>query len=406
MYLLQLVNGVKIKNLRNISIIGGAGRVGLPLALVLSQCEFNVWSIDIDKIAIEKISKKEMPFLEIGAQKILDENLGKTFHVTDDFNTLNNSEVIFIVLGTELDQYQQPNSTNFVNSIVELLPFFAEEKIIILRSTIAPGLYRKVEEIIREVYPKIIMGYCPERILEGNALEELRKLPQVIGVRSDLEFATIEKIFTRLGVKTIKSTPEEAELVKLFTNTWRYAKFAIANEFWKISNEFDLDYNKIREIITLDYPRANDLPKAGFAAGPCLYKDTVQLYSVLSSSFSLGFQAININENLPLYLIEKISNIYNLNDLNVGLLGLTFKANSDDVRNSLSLKLLERLKLLSKTVKAFDPYIDNNLTILKEILENSDLIIIGTPHDDFKNLIFNCPVIDIWGSIKRSAKIE
>ena len=392
--------------LTKVAIIGGAGRVGLPLALVLSDANFDVFSVDIDINAINKIKTKSMPFFEAGAQKILNSNLEKTFHISNNYNEVKDSQIVIMVIGTDLDASQNPDPDKFLEVIKYVIPYLDQNKVFILRSTISIGLYAKAESLVREAYPDIVMGYCPERILEGNALNEIRELPQVIGVRSDREFESISEIFTKFGVETIRATPEEAELIKLFTNTWRYAKFAIANEFWKISNEKNLDYFRIREIVIKDYPRAKDLPTAGFAAGPCLYKDTVQLYSDLGSEFQIGLNAIQINDNLPKYFIDKVLDLYDLKKLKVGILGLTFKANSDDVRNSLAIKLKELLIELCHEVTSYDPFLDNNSEKLDGVIKYSDLIIIGTPHDSFKNLVFDCPVIDMWGSVKKSAKIE
>jgi UDP-N-acetyl-D-mannosaminuronic acid dehydrogenase len=395
-----------LEQLEKIAIIGGAGRVGLPLALVLSDANFKVVSVDIDMNAIGKIKNKLMPFFEAGAQQILDSNLEKSFYISSDFDELNDSQIVILVIGTDLDKSQNPNPDKFLESVKQILPYLDNEKLFILRSTISSGLYSKAEKLVRDIHPNIVMGYCPERILEGNALNEIRELPQVIGVRSDREFDSISAIFSKFGVETIRATPEEAELIKLFTNTWRYAKFAIANEFWKISNEKNLDYFRIREIIIKDYPRAKDLPSAGFAAGPCLYKDTVQLYNELDPTFQIGLSAIKINENLPQYLIDKILEVYDLKKLRVGILGLTFKANSDDLRNSLSVTLKELLATRCHEVLSYDPFLENNEVEIEELLRKSELIVIGTPHDSFKNLDFICPVIDIWGSVKKSARIE
>jgi UDP-N-acetyl-D-mannosaminuronic acid dehydrogenase len=240
--------------------------------------------------------------------------------------------------------------------------------------------------------------FCPERILEGHALKELHELPQIVGASDENAATRASAVFETLGVKTIKVTPEEAELAKLFTNVWRYIKFAAANQFWLMSNEAGLDFSRIREAVTFDYPRASDLPNAGFAAGPCLFKDTMQLAAFSNNNFGLGHSAMMVNEGLPLYVVKKIEEKYDLKELRVGVLGAAFKGESDDIRSSLSYKLKKILEFKSKSVSMTDPYVtvDSNLVSLNQILMESDILIIGAPHKIYKELVTTKPIIDVW----------
>jgi UDP-N-acetyl-D-mannosaminuronic acid dehydrogenase len=193
-------------------------------------------------------------------------------------------------------------------------------------------------------------------------------------------------------------TPEEAELAKLFTNAWRYIKFAAANQFWLMSNESGLDFTKIREAIIRDYPRASDLPNAGFTAGPCLLKDTVQLAAFSEDNYALGHSAIEINEGLPNYVIQKIEEKIDLTSKTVGILGMAFKAESDDIRSSLAYKLKSTLQSKAKEVLTSDPFVsvDAELVGQDELLNRSDIIIIAAPHETYRELKTNKLVIDIW----------
>ena len=151
--------------------------------------------------------------------------------------------------------------------------------------------------------------------------------------------------------------PEEAELAKLFTNTWRYIKFATANQFWMMANDFGLDFARIRHAIAYDYPRAADLPMPGFAAGPCLLKDTMQLAAFNRNNFVLGHSAMLINEGLPLYLVSRLEDRFDLGELTVGILGMAFKGGSDDPRDSLAYKLRKILTLKARETLCTDPYV-------------------------------------------------
>jgi len=271
-------------------------------------------------------------------------------------------------------------------------------QLVILRSTVFPGVTKRVKNLFAEsgILPEVT--FCPERILEGHALKELRELPQIIGATSENGASRASEVFTKLGVKTIVVSPEEAELAKLFTNVWRYIKFAAANQFWLMSNEAGLDFSKIREAITFDYPRASDLPNAGFSAGPCLFKDTMQLAAFSNNNFALGHSAMLVNEGLPLYVVKKIEEKYDLKDLKVGILGAAFKGESDDIRSSLSYKLKKILEFKTKSVVMTDPYVtvDANLVSLERALEEGDVLIIGAPHKIYQELVTTKPVIDIW----------
>jgi UDP-N-acetyl-D-mannosaminuronic acid dehydrogenase len=184
----------------------------------------------------------------------------------------------------------------------------------------------------------------------------------------------------------------------LFTNVWRYIKFAAANQFWMMSNEAGLDFTRIREAITFDYPRAADLPNAGFSAGPCLFKDTMQLAAFSNNNFALGHSAMLVNEGLPLYVVSKIEEQYELKNLTVGILGMAFKGESDDIRSSLAYKLKKILQFKAKNVLTADPFVTVDLNLVSELdlIDQADIIVIGAPHLKYKELKTQKPVIDIW----------
>jgi len=224
---------------------------------------------------------------------------------------------------------------------------------------------------------------------------------QLIGASSDPAFDRASKPFEPLGVQLVRTSPTEAELAKLLTNTWRYMKFAIANQFFQIAHRSGVDYDRVLDAIRRDYPRAADLPGPGFAAGPCLLKDTMQLGSFNHGSFVLGQAAMMVNEGLPYLLVQDLKRSYPLSEMTVGILGMAFKPNNDDPRSSLSYKLRKVLLLECKSVLCTDPYVsDPTLTPLPEVLEKADLLIVGTPHDCYRSLAVRQPVIDVTGTIK------
>jgi UDP-N-acetyl-D-mannosaminuronic acid dehydrogenase len=215
-----------------------------------------------------------------------------------------------------------------------------------------------------------------------------------------------EKLFRALTEEIVQVSPEEAELAKLFTNTWRYIKFAAANQFWMMANDFGLDFERVRHAITHEYPRAADMPGPGFAAGPCLFKDTMQLAAFNNNHFVLGHSAMLINEGLPLYLVSRLEARFDLTELTVGVLGMAFKGGSDDPRESLAYKLRKILTMKAKETLCSDPYIvDSRFVPMEDVLEQADVVIIGAPHQQYRDLATDKPVADIWGITGRGVLV-
>src|SRR5207248_4136099 len=178
--------------------------------------------------------------------------------------------------------------------------------------------------------------------------------------------------------KVILLRPVEAELTKLFCNAWRYINFAISNQFFVMAQHFEADFQRIYIAMREGYPRMASVARPGFAAGPCLLKDTMQLGAFNHGSFVLGQAAMMINEGLPYLVVQDIKRGYPLADMTVGILGMAFKANSDDPRSSLSYKLRKVLLLECRRVLCSDPFVpDPELTPLPEVIDQADLIIIG-----------------------------
>ena len=223
--------------------------------------------------------------------------------------------------------------------------------------------------------------------------------PAACRARNPTAMERARKLFEVLVTETVELLPEEAELAKLFTNAYRYLKFALANQLYMMANDFGLDYERIRQGVVHNYPRAADLPAAGFAAGPCLLKDTMQLAAFNNNNFVLGHAAMMVNEGLPLYMVDRLSRRYDLSTMTIGILGMAFKGDSDDIRSSLAYKLKRILRFKAAGVLCADPYVkvDADLVPEEELLEHSDLVIIGAPHKRYFQLEIVKPVVDVWG---------
>jgi UDP-N-acetyl-D-mannosaminuronic acid dehydrogenase len=384
----------------DIVIVGGCGHVGLPLALSLADSGYRVGINDIDRSKVELVQSGRVPFLENGAEELLQKVLPTgRLELSTDPSMLKRTQTVILVIGTPIDEFMNPSVRIFDRVLDELTPHLQRGSLIVLRSTVFPGTTETVERRLRAAGIEAEVVFCPERIAEGHAIEELRTLPQLVGANSDAAFAEASRLFERLGVAVIRTTPLEAELAKLLTNTWRYMKFAIANQFFQIAHRSGADYNQVFNAIRHDYPRAQDLPAPGFAAGPCLLKDTMQLSAFTPDHFPMGQAAMQVNEGLPSYIVDTLNLRQPLLGRTVGILGMAFKGESDDPRASLSYKLRKLAQFKGARVMCTDPYIkDPSFEPLESVLRESEVLIVGAPHRAYRTLeLDGREVVDVWG---------
>jgi UDP-N-acetyl-D-mannosaminuronic acid dehydrogenase len=380
-------------------IIGGCGRVGLPLGIALASRGVPVILYDINEAAVATVNNGVLPFSERDAAEPLAAAVrdGSLLAVTDPAR-IAEAETVVVIVGTPVDEHLNPDIGAVPRAIEQVADRLQDRQLLILRSTVHPGVTALTEKVLASHGLDVDVTFCPERIAEGRAMTELFSLPQIVAARTEGAYRRAEAFFRTLTEQTVRLTPEEAELAKLFTNTWRYIKFAAANQFWMMANDAGLDFDRIRGAITHDYPRAADLPGPGFAAGPCLFKDTMQLAAFSRNNFPLGHSAMLVNEGLPLYLADRLEARYDLSELTVGILGMAFKAGSDDPRASLSFKLRKILALKARETLCSDPYVvDDRFLPLDEVLGRADLLVIGAPHPEYRDLPTRTPVVDIWG---------
>jgi UDP-N-acetyl-D-mannosaminuronic acid dehydrogenase len=381
-------------------IVGGCGHVGLPLALSFADCGYKVGIDDIDANKVAYVKAGNVPFLESGADDLLKKLLPTgRLELASDPSLVESTDTVILVIGTPIDEFMNPSVRIFDKVLDELMPHLKNSTMVVLRSTVFPGTTETVERRLRAAGIQADVVFCPERIAEGHALEELRTLPQLVGASSDRAFEKASALFERLGVSTVRTSPLEAELAKLLTNTWRYMKFAIANQFFQIAHRSGVDYNNVLDAIRHDYPRAADLPGPGFAAGPCLLKDTMQLSAYTPDHFPMGQAAMQINEGLPNYIVDTLNSRRSLQGRTVGILGMAFKGESDDPRASLSYKVRKLAAFKGARVMCTDPFIeDPSFDSLEKVLSESDVLIIAAPHRAYKKLdLTGRDVVDIWG---------
>ncbi len=384
--------------IKEITIIGGAGHVGLAFALICTSKNIKVHIHDTNQKSINLIKKGVMPHKEKNGSKFLKEAINKNlFSYSSKIEDIKMNKINVICLGTPIDEFLNPQYNILIDIIKKLSIYLNNNKHIIIRSTVYPGTTRFLHQLLANNNKDVKMSFFPERFVQGLALEEFNKFPHLVGSinkKSENECKKFLKIFSK-DIITMK--PEEAELTKLFLNSYRYIQFSIANQFYKIADSANLNYQKINYAMKHKYKRGN-IPSPGFTAGPCLFKDTMQLSAFSNNNFSLGMEAMTTNEGLVNYLVDKIKKENNLSNKIVGILGMSFKAESDDIRNSLSYKLKKILSLHSKNVLTTDPYVMNDKDIkpLNYVKNNSDILVIATPHKIYNKIKTKKIIYNIW----------
>lgn len=385
----------------DLCIIGGAGHIGLPFALVFADKGLNVAIYDINQNTLDTIGKGKVPFMEDGAEPLLKKALASgNLFLSSNPEIVTHSKNVVITIGTPVDEFLNPEYKMISDTFEKLLPYFRDNQLLILRSTVYPGTTEWLDRWMKSTGKTPLISFCPERVVQGKAIEEIIDLPQIVsGTTPEAQQAAAD-FFRIIGVEIVCLQPMEAEFAKLFSNAYRYITFAIANQFYMITTSAGVDYENVMKGVKYHYPRLEGLAGAGFAAGPCLFKDTMQLNSFAKNEFFLGQAAMNVNEGLVLYVIDRLAWKYDLKQMTVGLLGMAFKSNNDDTRASLSYKMKKVLAFKAKNVLTTDPYVttDCDLKSLAEVIDQSDILILCAPHKQYKQLDTKGKVVvDIWG---------
>lgn len=396
----------------DVSVIGGAGHVGLPLGVLLASAGNRVTLVDKDEQRLSTVAEGTMPFDEPGGEALLEEALAADrLDVSADLSAVGDSDVVIVVVGTPIDEHHNPQIDNLLEIVDAIAPQLSSGQLLTLRSTVYPGTTEivadRLEDAGVEVGEDVFVSFAPERVAQHKALEESVQLPQLIGALDDGSYRYTATVYgTFLEAECLRLRPAEAELGKLFTNMWRYLTFAAANEFYLIADSFaghhEVNIHRILDKTSQDYPRF-DVPDPGAnVGGPCLTKDgwflvdNIPFNELVSASYQ-------INEGMPAQIIDRMAQLSPDPD-RVTVLGMTFKANSDDIRNSVSFKLRKQLQLrgyssvveVEPNVEGFDDWED---------MAGSDWVVLMTPHDEFEDLGAIHEVVDnedalysdVWG---------
>jgi len=404
-----------VKKQKAVVCVLGLGRVGLPLATILAVRGVKVIGIDINNERLSSIRNSKCPFHDIPVQETLEKaiNLGNLDVDSNLYKFKDSIDIIFVTVGTPTTNDNRVDYSQLYAALNEISNINMKDKLIILRSTLPPNTTSDIVIPFLESKSSMKAGtdfgvaMCPERILEGQAIKELHELPEIVGGVNMITNDIVTELFRTINSEKefLYTTPSGAELAKLFNNIYRYISFALSNEFAVWAENYGLDAAELIKISNYNYPRGN-IPIPGFVGGPCLSKDGIFLDNNTTFS-SIVSAAWKLNESIPQYISNNIRKAFgNLFDKKIAVLGLSFKSNSDDLRNSPSLKLVEILKDTGAHVLVHDPYVMDTLS-LEEVLESPDIVIIATNHKDFKKIAPEIKesgakmIYDVWSIFKR-----
>lgn len=403
-------------SIQSLAIVGGCGHIGLPLGLLCARAGIQTLLVDCDADKVALVNSGQMPFREKGAPLLLRKLVeSRKISAGSDMSAISAVDVILLTtMGTYANADMRIQSSDLFKVVEEMAPYLTKKQTLILRSTLAPGTSAKIQALLKQKKCEVSLAYCPERILQGEALKEIETLPQIISGFEQKGIVQSKELFSRISRGAlIELSVMEAELAKIFSNTWRYINFSISNQFWEITNQFGANFTKIHEALTYEYPRMSQFARAGFVGGSCLKKDTLQLAALLKNHDSfLGKNAILINDGLPHLVMGQVKERFgDIQGLKVGILGGAFKKDSDDLRNSPSLDLRDLFLEHGAEVLIHDPFVTSHgqltLSPLAEVL-SCPCVVLAAPHSQYQDLSFKDHqlVIDLWGLWERAENIQ
>ena len=406
----------KVRNKKEVVCVLGLGRVGLPLASVFAASGVKSIGIDNNIERLNSIKEGKCPFYDPALQENLEKAIqsGNLSFVDNLKKVQNEVDIIFLTVGTPKTSENSIDYSQLYAALGNICEGSIQGKLLIMRSTMPPNTTVDIvipfleHKTLKKADEDFAVVVCPERILEGKGVKELQELPEIIGSTNDICKEIATELFRKINHKKdiLYTTPSGAEMAKLFTNIYRYISFALSNEFAIWAETYGLDATELIKIANYNYPRSH-IPVPGFTGGPCLSKDGNFLDNNTTFS-SIVSTAWKLNESIPQHIVNNIKKLTgNLFSKRIAVLGISFKAGSDDVRNSPSAKLVELLKGTGAEILVHDPYVKDTAS-LSDALTSPEVVIIATNHKEFADKIADirnsgCKIIyDVWDMFKES----
>jgi UDP-N-acetyl-D-mannosaminuronic acid dehydrogenase len=390
--------------------IVGLGRVGLPLALSFADRGLKVIGIDKDPDVLRAISDRRMPFHETGTQELLERVVGghgELLELSGSLPAAAAADHIVLTLGTPAFSHIEIDISQIRSALEELLPLLRSGQTIILRSTVAPGTTEWVAGYLEQrrgftVGEDLFVAHVPERIAENHFLEEIASLPCIVGGVGEASGTQAASLFSSFGTEILQTTPVQAELAKIWTNILRYTNFALPNLLMMNCEQWGANVFEVIRLINHDYPRGG-IATPGLTAGSCLRKDFT-FSEERSSAPGMLLAVSRVHETVPLFLVEGLKRRLggSLRGCKVAVLGLTFKRDSDDLRDSLAGKLIRLLERELAHVARHDPHVPSQSEPLETALADAAAVIIATNHSEFDGLLASVPgealLVDPWNA--------
>lgn len=384
----------------------GLGRIGLPLALSFADRGLRVIGVDREPAILAAIRSGEMPFRETGTQELLD-RVGSRIELAGDIREAASADHVVLTIGTPAFAQIEIDISQIRDALDALLPHLREEHTIILRSTVAPGTTEWVAGWLEQrrgfrVGEDLFVAHVPERIATNRFLEEISTLPCIVGGVGPRSGERAAEPFSLFGAEIVQTTPVQAELAKIWTNILRYTEFALPNLLMMNCEQHDANVFEVIDLINRDYPRGG-IAVPGLTAGTCLRKDFA-FSEERSSAPGMLLAVSRVHETVPLFLVEGLKRRLgdSLRDRKVTVLGLTFKRDSDDLRDSLSAKLIRLLERELASVSRHDPFVPDQSEPLASALAGSDAVVIATNHSAYDGIFPMVPpgalVVDPWNA--------
>ena len=394
----------------DVSVVG-LGRVGLPLALSFADRGLKVIGIDNDPARLAAVRDGVMPFQEHGAQEVLDRvHASGQLELSDRVVDAAGARHIVITLGTPSFSHIEIDMRDIRSALDDLLPVLSSGHSLVLRSTIAPGTTEFVAGYLAkhrgfEIGTDVFVAHAPERIAAGRFLEEIDTLPCIIGGVGEGSGEAVAQLFEVFSAPIVQTTPVQAELAKIWANILRYAHFALPNLLMMDCERHGANVFEVIDLINRDYPRGG-IAQPGFTAGTCLRKDFA-FSEERSHAPGMLLAVSRVNESVPLFLVDGLTRrLGSLANRKVAVLGLAFKADTDDERDSLSHKLVRLLERELADVAVHDPYVRTPTATFEEAIDGADAVIVATNHSMYRDPSAlqaiaasgaeDCLVVDPW----------
>jgi UDP-N-acetyl-D-mannosaminuronic acid dehydrogenase len=384
----------------------GLGRIGLPLALSFADRGLEVVGMDREPRVLDLVGEGRMPFEETGTQELLDRvRASGRLTLSDRIQEAAAADYLVLTLGTPTHVHIEIDVSQIRAAVDDLLPLLREGQTIILRSTVAPGTTEWVAGYIEQrrglvVGEDVFVAHVPERIAVNHFLEEIATLPCIVGGVGAASGESAARLFEAFGTEIVQTTPVQAELAKIWTNILRYTEFALPNLLMMECEQYDANVFDVIELINHEYPRGG-IARPGLTAGTCLRKDFA-FSEERSHGPGMLLAVSRVHESVPLFLVEGLKRRLggSLRDCKVAVLGLAFKRDSDDVRDSLSLKLIRLLERELAHVARHDPHVAEGSESLEAVLAGAGAVVVATNHSEYDELLPRLPgdaiVVDPW----------